>query len=175
MTGVARARRGDARGEEKGETVEEIVLPKVEGTKPGGARGLTASLGEPDMGVGEPRQEAGEGRRKIVCLMGGGDADVPPPSRNRQRASSIALSREVPVRLVSLRKSSSSLSVLSSSSSVASCKIGKHISKCSSETMMSTCFIQCGSNGKESKLWTVCSEQVEAHNSGTGVSKLMWS
>lgn len=81
MTGVARAMRGEARGEEKGETVEDMVLPKVDGTKPGGARGLTASLGEPDIGVGEPRHEAGEGRRKMVCLIGGGDVEVPPPSR----------------------------------------------------------------------------------------------
>jgi len=73
--------RGEARGEEKGDTVEDMVLPKVDGTKPGGARGLTASLGEPDIGVGEPRQEAGEGRRRIAGLIGGGEADEPPPSR----------------------------------------------------------------------------------------------
>jgi hypothetical protein len=81
MTGVARAIRGEARGEENGDTVEDMVLPKVDGTNPGGARGLTASLGEPDIGVGEPRQEAGEGRRSIAGLIGGGDADEPPPSR----------------------------------------------------------------------------------------------
>lgn len=123
---MARASRGDARGEEKGEAVDDLALWKVEGMKPGGARGLTASLGEPDNGVGDPRQEAGDGRRRMDDRIGGGEADEPPPSRNLHIASRITFSNEEPVRLVSFFRSSSSLSVLSSSSKVVSCRMGRH-------------------------------------------------
>lgn len=123
MAGVTYEGRGEALGDENG-----VERPKLEDMNPGGARGLTPSLGEPERGVGEPRHEAGDGRRKMACLIGGGDADMPEPSRYLHRASRTALSREVPVRAVFALKSSSSLSVLSSSSRLRSCRTGKHIS-----------------------------------------------
>lgn len=50
IAGVAKARRGEARGEEKGDAVDDMDR-YVEGTKPGGARGLTPRRGELDAGV----------------------------------------------------------------------------------------------------------------------------
>lgn len=123
---VARASRGEARGEEKGDAVEDLVLPNVDGMKPGGASGLTASLGDAESGVEDPRHEAGDGRRKMDARMGGGDAEEPPPSRNLHMASRIALSRVVPRRFVSFLSRCSSLSVLSSSSKLVFCRIGRH-------------------------------------------------
>lgn len=123
--GVARASRGEARGEENGDAVEDLVLLNVEGMKPGGANGLTASLGDAETGVGDPRQEAGDGRRKMDERMGGGDAEEPPP-RNLHMASRITLSRVVPDKVVSFFSRSSNLSVLSSSSKLVSCRIGRH-------------------------------------------------
>lgn len=125
---MASARRGDARGEEKGDAVDDFARLNEDGTKPGGASGLTPSRGDPDRGVPELRHDAGDGRRRMLCRIGGGDVEVPPPSRYLHRASRIALSREVPVRFVCDLKSSSSLSVLSSSSRLTSWRMGKHIS-----------------------------------------------
>lgn len=136
ITGAAKASRGDGRGDEKGETVEDLVLLRLVGMKPGGASGLTPKRGDPDTGVAEPRHEAGDGRRRMVCRMGGGEVALPPVSRCRHNASSTALSRDEPVRVVSLLSNSSSLSVLSSSSIFGSCRIGRHSSYVSSETMM---------------------------------------
>ncbi len=128
MTGVAKARRGDGRGDPKGDAVDDLARLKVDGTKPGGARGLTPRRGEPESGVPEPRHEAGDGLRRMVCRMGGGDVAVPPPSRYRHSASKMAFSRAWPCSVVSFFSSSSSLSVLSSSSIVESCRIGRQIS-----------------------------------------------
>lgn len=125
MTGVARAIRGEARGEEKGDATDDLALQKVEGRKPGGTSGLTVSLGDAEIGVGDPRHEAGDARRKMHERMGGGDADSP-PSRNLHMASSIALSREMPDKFVSFFSKASSLSVLSSSCKLAFCRIGRH-------------------------------------------------
>ena len=80
MTGVASARRGEARGEENGEAVDDLVRPNGAGTYPGGASGLTPSLGDPDRGAPGFRHEAGEGRRNIDWRIGGGDAELPPLS-----------------------------------------------------------------------------------------------
>lgn len=134
MAGVAKASLGEGRGDEKGEAAEDLDLVK-DGTKPGGASGLTPRRGEPERGVALPRHEAGDGRRRMVWRMGGGEAAFPTPSRYRHNTSSIALSSEEPVKVVWFRRRSSSLSVLSSSSSVASWRIGRQISKCSSDTM----------------------------------------
>ncbi len=83
-------------GEPKGEAVEDLVRLKVVGTKPGGASGLTPKRGELDNGVPEPRQEAGDGRRSIVCRMGGGEVALPPPSRYLHNASRTAFSSASP-------------------------------------------------------------------------------
>jgi hypothetical protein len=123
MTGLERASRGDGRGEVKGEAVEDIVLLKDCGTNPGGARGLAARRGEEEMEVAPPRgigQGAGEGRRKIVCRMGAGEFAFDEASRYLHRTSKTAFSRELPTSVVSFLSNSSSLSVLSSSSRVAS-------------------------------------------------------
>lgn len=57
-------------------------------------------------------------------------------SRKRHRIFSIASSRAAPTHDVSLRKSSSSFSVLSSSSKALSSKIGRHRSYTVSDTML---------------------------------------
>jgi hypothetical protein len=129
MAGVANAKRGEARGEEKGEAVDDFALPKEDGTNPGGASGLTPRRGDPEReGPPELRHDAGEGLLRMLCRIGGGDVEVPPTSLYLHKASRMALSKDGPVRLVRERKSSSSLSVLSSSSRFASCRMGKHIS-----------------------------------------------
>jgi hypothetical protein len=105
--------------------------------KPGGARGLTPNRGELESGVPEPRQEAGDGRRRMVCRIGGGEVVLPPPSRYLHNASNIAFSNACPAKLVFTLSNSSSLSVLSSSSMFGSWRIGRQISYVSSETMVS--------------------------------------
>ena len=136
-TGTAKASRGEGRGEPNGDAVEDLVRLKVVGTKPGGARGLTPRRGEPESGVPGPRHDAGDGRRRIVCLMGGGEVALPPPSRYRQSASRTAFSRACPVKFVFSRNKPSSLSVLSSSSMFGSCRMGRQISNVSSDTIVS--------------------------------------
>ena len=89
MTGLEKASLGEGRGEVKGEAVEDFVLLKDCGTKPGGASGLTPRRGEEEIGVA-PRgicQGAGEGRRKTVCRIGGGEAAFDEPSRYLHKAS----------------------------------------------------------------------------------------
>ena len=122
MAGVEKASRGEGRGDVKGEAVEDFVLLKDCGTKPGGASGLTPRRGEEEIGVA-PRgicHEAGEGLRKTVCRIGGGEAAFDDPSRYLHNASNTAFSSEFPASVVSFLRSSSSLSVFSSSSRVAS-------------------------------------------------------
>lgn len=135
MVGVANGRRGDGLGEPKGDAVDDLLRLKLEGTKLGGTSGLTPRRGDPDNGVADPRQEAGDGLRRIVCRIGGGDVAFPPPSRYLQSASNIAFSRPWPVRLVFAFSKSSSLSVFSSSSMLGSSRMGRQISYVSSETM----------------------------------------
>ena len=67
---------------------------------------------------------AGEGRRMMVWRLGGGELEALAESRYRQRQSRTTFSSDLPVRPVSARSSSSSLSVLSSSSSAPSLRIG---------------------------------------------------
>jgi hypothetical protein len=131
MTGLENARRGDGRGDVKGEAVEDFALLKACGTNPGGARGLAPRRGEDDIGVVPPRgigQGAGEARRKTVWRIGGGEVVLEVPPRYRHKISRTAFSRELPASVVSFLISSSSLSVFSSSSRVASCRIGRQIS-----------------------------------------------
>lgn len=97
---------------------------------PGGARGLTPRRGEEETGV-VPRgicQGAGEGRRKTACRKGGGEAGLTVASRCRQRTSNTAFSSPEPSNVVSFRRSSSNLSVFSSSSRAASCSSGRQSS-----------------------------------------------
>jgi len=56
--------------------------------------------------------------------------------RYRQRTSSTEFSSDFPVKLASFRMSSSSLSVLSSSSRESSLRIGRHVSKIASESIL---------------------------------------
>jgi len=121
----------------KGDAVEDFALVRDCGINPGGASGLTPRRGEDDIGVA-PRgicHGAGEGRRKTVCRKGGGEVAFEDASRYRHKTSSTAFSREVPTSVVSFLISSSNLSVLSSSSSVASWRIGRQISYVASETI----------------------------------------
>lgn len=139
MAGLEKPIRGEGRGDVKGEApVVFARLPNPGGMKPGGAKGETPSLGEEDKGV-FPRgicHEAGDGRRIIIWRIGGGE-DVPaPPSRNFHKTSSIALSRDCPVRVVSFFNTSSIRSGLSSSSMVESCRTGRHRSYVASVTML---------------------------------------
>lgn len=116
----------------KGDAVEDLFLTNACGTNPGGANGLTASLGDEDRGVATPPrgicQGAGDGLRSTVCRREGGEVAFVPASRNLQRISKIAFSRPVPVKVVSFFKSSSNLSGLSSSSTLLSFSKGKHSS-----------------------------------------------
>lgn len=143
MAGLEKASRGDGRGEVNGDAVDDFVRLKFCGMNPGGASGLTPSRGEEDIGV-EPRgicQGAGDALRKTVCRMGGGEVAVVVLSRYRHNTSKTALSREEPTKVVSFFISSSSLSVLSSSSSVMSWRMGRQISYVASETIFAYCRI----------------------------------
>jgi len=138
--GLAKARRGEGRGDVKGEAVKDLALVKAGGAmpKPGGGAGLTPVIvgeakGVPARGI---CQGAGEDRRMTVCRRGGGEVEGAVESRKRHRAFSIASSRSAPVNEVSLRKSSSNFSVLSSSSNVLSCKTGRHKSYTVSDTIL---------------------------------------
>jgi hypothetical protein len=142
MAGLEKASLGDGRGEVNGDAVEDFVLLKFCGTNPGGASGLTPSRGEEEIGVA-PRgicQGAGDGRRKTVCRMGGGDVAFVVLSRYRHSTSKTAFSRELPTSVVSFLISSSNLSVLSSSSSVVSWRMGRQISYVASETIFARVF-----------------------------------
>src|SRR4051794_22438600 len=120
MAGLENASLGEGRGDVNGDAVEDLFLLKDCGINPGGARGLTPSRGEDDNGVAAPPrgicQGAGEGRRKTVCRNGGGEVEFDPDSRYLHNTSKTALSSEFPARVVSFLRSSSNLSVLSSSS-----------------------------------------------------------
>lgn len=140
MVGLEKASRGDGRGEVKGEAVEDFALLKDCGTKPGGARGLAPKRGEDDIETAAPPlgicHGAGDGRRKTVWRMGGGgDVALEVPSRYRHRTSRTAFSKGPPDNAVSFFRSSSSLSGLSSSRMLASCRIGRQASYVASETM----------------------------------------
>lgn len=124
---MAKARRGEGLGEEKGEAVEDLVRLKAGGgpPKPGGvAREALGMRGDGEdegcicHGAGE------ELRMSRVRTVGG---EVPPDvaSRWRQRMASTAASRALPERLASLRSTSSTPSVLSSSAIDSSCSTGK--------------------------------------------------
>ena len=144
IAGLEKASLGEGRGEVKGEAVEDLFLLKDDGTKPGGASGLTPRRGEDEIGVA-PRgicHGAGEGRRKTVCRIGGGEVALDEPSRYLHNASRIAFSSDVPTSVVSFLSSSSSLSVFSSSSSVASWRIGRQISYVASETILAAFNLQ---------------------------------
>jgi hypothetical protein len=137
IAGLEKASLGDGRGEVKGEAVDDFVLVKDCGINPGGASGLTPRRGEDEIGVA-PRdicQGAGDGRRKTVCRKDGGEVAFEEESRYRQRTSKTAFSREFPTSVVSFLIRSSSLSVFSSSSSVASERIGRQISNVASDTI----------------------------------------
>src|ERR1700761_6679164 len=106
MVGLEKASRGEGRGEVNGDAVEDFVLLKDGGINPGGASGLTPRRGEEEIGVA-PRgicQGAGEGRRKTVCRIGGGDAAFDElSSRYLHSISKTPFSRDVPTRVVSFR------------------------------------------------------------------------
>lgn len=139
MTGLENANRGEGRGEVNGEAVEDFARLNDCGTYPGGASGLAPSRGDDDTGVVPPRgigQGAGEARRRTVCRMGGGEVVLVVPPRYRHRTSRTAFSRELPTSVVSFLISSSNLSVFSSSSSVASWRIGRQISYVASDTIV---------------------------------------
>lgn len=132
MTGLEKFSLGDGRGEVKGELMPDgLFRLKDAGTKPGGTRGLTPKRGEEfaegpfDLGI---CHEAGDARLRTVWRINGGEEVFVELSRWRQRISRIAFSRLLPVRLVSFFKSSSSLSVLSSSSMVESRRMGRQSS-----------------------------------------------
>jgi hypothetical protein len=131
ITGLEKASRGEGRGEVKGEAVEDFARLNDCGTKPGGASGLAPRRGDEDTGVVPPLgigQGAGEGRRKTVCRKGGGEVVLDMPPRYRHKTSRTAFSRELPASVVSFLISSSNLSVFSSSSRVASCRMGRQMS-----------------------------------------------
>ena len=131
MTGLENASRGEGRGEVKGDAVEDFARLNDWGINPGGARGLAPRRGEEETGVVPPReigQGAGEARRKTVWRIGGGEVVLDMPPRYRHKTSRTAFSRELPASVVSFLISSSNLSVFSSSSRVASCRIGRQIS-----------------------------------------------
>lgn len=130
MAGLENARRGEGRGEVKGEPWIDLVREKDCGINPWGARGLTPRRGDEDTGV--PTRGichgAGDGRRRFVCRIAGGELAFAALSRYRHNTSSTAFSKIVPVIVVSFLSKSSNLSVLSSSSRVASSRMGRHIS-----------------------------------------------
>jgi hypothetical protein len=130
MAGLEKASLGEGRGEVKGDAVEDFVRLKDGGINPGGASGLTPRRGEEEFGVARRGigQGAGEGRRKTVCRIGGGEAAFDEPSRYLHNTSKTAFSREGPTSVVSFLSNSSSLSVFSSSSRVASLRTGRQIS-----------------------------------------------
>jgi hypothetical protein len=84
MAGLEKASRGEGLGDVKGEAVDDNVLfiAKDCGINPGGARGLTPRRGEDETEVLPPLDichGAGDGLRKTVCRIGGGEeADVVP-------------------------------------------------------------------------------------------------
>lgn len=78
-------------------------------------------------------QGAGEVCRNTLCRITGELFVV--PSRCRHSISSIAVSSDLPVNVVSLESSSSILSVLSSSSRVVSLRMGRQMSYVVSDTM----------------------------------------
>jgi len=84
MAGLENAKRGDGRGDVKGDAVDDMARLNDWGMNPGGARGLTPSRGEEEIGVPLPLgicHGAGEGRRRTVWRMGGGDVAALGPSR----------------------------------------------------------------------------------------------
>ena len=131
MTGLEKFSLGDGRGEVKGELMLDGLFRYDEGTNPGGTSGLTPRRGEEfaegPFGRGICH-EAGDARLRTVWRIKGGEEVFVELSRWRQRISRIAFSRVLPVRLVSFFRSSSSLSVLSSSSMVESRRMGRQSS-----------------------------------------------
>lgn len=131
MTGLEKFSLGDGRGEVKGELMLDGLFRYDEGTNPGGTSGLTPRRGEEfaegPFGRGICH-EAGDARLRTVWRIKGGEEVFVELSRWRQRISRIAFSRVLPVRLVSFFRSSSSLSVLSSSSIVESRRMGRQSS-----------------------------------------------
>jgi hypothetical protein len=140
MAGLEKLSLGDGRGEVKGELMLDALFRlKDAGMNPGGTRGLTPRRGEEfaegPFGRGICH-EAGDALRRTVWRIKGGEELFVELSRWRQRISSIAFSKLPPVRLVSFFRSSSSLSVLSSSSMVESRRMGRQSSYVSSDTMV---------------------------------------
>lgn len=131
MTGLEKFSLGDGRGEVKGELMLDVLFRYDEGTNPWGTSGLTPRRGEEfaegPFGRGICH-EAGDARLRTVWRIKGGEEVFVELSRWRQRISRIAFSRVLPVRLVSFFRSSSSLSVLSSSSIVESRRMGRQSS-----------------------------------------------
>lgn len=132
MTGLEKFSLGDGRGEVKGELMLDALFRlKDAGMNPEGTRGLTPRRGEEfaegpfALGI---CHEAGDARLRTVWRIKGGEEVFVELSRCRQRISRIAFSRLLPVRLVSFFRSSSSLSVLSSSSMVESRRMGRQSS-----------------------------------------------
>jgi len=125
MAGLEKASLGEGRGDVKGEAVDDIARVNDCGTNPGGARGLTPRRGEDDTGVPLLPRGIGHGagdaaRRRTVCRIGGGELGFVEDSRYRHNTSRTALSRDLPTKVVSFLRNSSSLSVFSSSSRLAS-------------------------------------------------------
>ena len=115
-----------------GEAVDDLALLKAGAAmlNPEGCGETPICPGEEPNGV-EARASchgAGLDDRMIVCRNGGGDVDRDSESLNRHRASSMLFSSDAPLRDVSLFRSSSSFSILSSSSKAASRSTGKQSS-----------------------------------------------
>lgn len=129
MTGVAKAKRGEGRGEPKGEAVEDLVRLKAGGAGPKPGGGCMVALTVRGEGAAERCaaavcQGAGDGRLMTVVRMGG-EVEPEVASLWRQRTRSTASSRALPERFASLRSRSSSLSTLSSSGKASSCSTGR--------------------------------------------------
>ena len=129
--GLVKARRGEGRGDVKGEAVEDFALARLEGKpKPCDEAGL-APVSE-----GEARgvvalgicHGAGEALRLTAWRAGGDGTGGFLVSLCRQRAPRTASSSARPLSAVCFRSSSSSLSVLSSSSSASLFKTGRQSS-----------------------------------------------
>ena len=128
MAGVATGKRGDGRGEEKGDAVEDFV--RESGPSPGAA---LEGLGEPTLEVGVPAlcsHGAGDIERAIVTPRTGGAEDLLSVALfHCHSAPSTASSSALPFSDVgALLSSSSSLSVFSSSPSSPSSSTGLHMS-----------------------------------------------
>lgn len=133
---MANARRGDGRGEVKGEAVEDLVRVKAGAA----AREALVLRGEAFDGVDERSCDChGAGLRErttVAPRIGGGEEVLSFALFHRHSAPNTASSSALPMRLVGpWRKRSSSLSVLDSSSSASSFSTGSAKSYILSDTI----------------------------------------